>query len=207
MFAEYLKAIESIYAAHAAESKFSFELDPPADARALDAVERELGTPLDPQLRQLWLTTHSSHGAPLFEDGRFLNAYALLSTTEALDERACLQQRRESRARRAHLSPKEPPVRAGRMIAHVPTGPPRYEADPRVGVGWYSPGWLPFALEETGVGLIVDHAPLGTGYPGQVLRYAPGEEEILFVASSIADLLPASRRQIELDPLEFLSIF
>ena len=204
--AGYFSAVRAIYAEHGARSQYELKLEDSADSREMQSVEAAIGVTLDPRLETLWRMTRASGGAPLFQDGRFLNAYALVSPSEALVHRSMFEQRAQARTARAGLPNRRPPAREGRLVAYVPSGPhpPR---DPRVGDGWFSPGWLPFAVEETGVGLLVDHRPLGTGEPGQVLRYAVGTDDLERVAGSIAELLALSREQIEGDALEFLGIF
>ena len=183
---DYLSALKVIYRDHGAESPHTLRLRRKVGAKAIAKVEKVMGTTLHPQLRALWDVANGSDDAPVFHDGKYLCGYALLSVEQALDERDCFKHR-------APQYDRAPACTAPR--------------DPRVGVGWFSPGWLPFAAESDHAVLLVDHQPLGSGVPGQIIRYVHDPDRIEYVADSLAELLPRSLAAIQNDPAELLCIF
>ncbi len=183
----YLKVVRTIYGEHAEDNPHEFTLNKRASVSSLKKAKGQLGVPLNQQLEALWSIANGSDGAPLFHDGQRLAGYALLSIQQAFEERSFFEQR------------------ASQYDGEIESDEPR---DPRVGDGWFSDGWLPFAAIEGGaLQLLIDHQPLGTGKPGQVIGYSHDPDEMVFIADSIADLLPISLKAIQDDPLEFLGIY
>lgn len=181
----YLDDVRRIYERHGAQSPFKLSLERKARDSDLRKAEKALAQPLDAALAALWSITSGSSGAPLLHDGELLCSYALIAPTQAILERELYRKR-----------------------AHDYDEHEDKDRDERVGRGWYSEGWLPFAeIEGGGVQLLIDHRPLGSGKPGQVIRYRHDPDEIDFVATSLLDLLPVSLRAIQQDPDEFLCIF
>lgn len=181
----YLDALTAIYRANETDSPHLLRLPSPATKRSMAKVERATGASLDANLRHLWERFDGSDGAPFLHDGTYLFSYALLSVEESLDHRSAFEDRA--------------PQYSG-SIEHTD---PR---DARVGIGWFSPGWLPFAAEGDHAVLLVDQQPLGSGTPGQVIRYIHDPDRIEYVCDSISELLQTSINAIQADPLEFLQI-
>lgn len=182
----YLDALTAIYRANEADSPHQLRLPRPAAKRLMTKAEKATGASLDADLRHLWELFDGSNGAPFLRDGKYLFSYALLSVEESLDHRSAFEDRA--------------PHYSGRSER---TGP----RDARVGNGWFSPGWLPFAAEDDHAVLLVDHQPLGSGTPGQVIRYIHDPDRIEYVCDSISELLQTSINAIQADPLEFLQIY
>lgn len=182
----YLDAVKAVYEANKADNPHRLRMRHPAKRRLLAQVEKTIGTPLNAELRTLWEQFDGSGGAPFFHDERYLFSYEFLSVSESLDHRSCFEKRA--------------PQYDGTFECTEPR-------DVRVGDGWFSSGWLPFAAEYDHAVLLVDHRPLGTGIPGQVIRYVHDPDRIEFVCDSVAELLPVSIKAIRADPLEFLGIY
>ncbi len=184
----YLKAVERVYRANAQDCPHDFVLAPGASPKALKLAAETIGRTLDTQLSSVWAIANGSNDAPLLMDGDHLASYALLSITEGIAEREYFRQRAPQYS----------------SDGNVDENTPR---DGRVGAGWFSEGWLPFASNAGGLVLILDHQPNGSGNGGQVIGYAHDSDELFFVADSLSDLLSISLGQIEADPLEFLGLF
>lgn len=182
MIETYFRAIAQVYAEHGEESPHSFQLRPGATREELGRASSAIGTELDARLRALWEHANGSDGAPVVHDGELLFGYALLSIDEALSMRSAFERR-------------------------APQYEPSSDRDPRVGKGWFSTGWLPFAAEHDHAVLLVDHTPLGSGAAGQVIRYVHDPDRIEHVADSITELLEESLEAIQEDPLELLGVF
>ena len=184
----YRKAVERVYQANAEDSPHDFALAAGASPKVLKQAAEAIGAALDTQLASVWAMANGSDNAPLLMDGDHLASYALLSITEAIAEREHFRQRAPQYSSDGNVEENEP-------------------RDGRVGAGWFSEGWLPFASSAGGLMLILDHQPNGSGKGGQVIGYAHDPDELFFVADSLSELLSISRGQIEADPLEFLEIF
>lgn len=183
---KYLDALTAIYRANEADSPHELRLPRPAAKRTMAKAEKATRASLDADLRQLWERFDGSAEAPFLHDGEYLFSYALLSVEESLDHRSAFEDRAPHYG--ADSEPTEP-------------------RDPRVGNGWFSRGWLPFAAENDHAVLLVDHQPLGSGTPGQVIRYIQDPDRIEYVCDSISELLEKSIKAIQADPLEFLHIY
>ncbi len=184
--AKYLAGVEKVYASDGAESEYTFELARGASDGDFENVRTVLGCELDPWLEVFWHQANGSRGNPMLSDGELLASYSLLSTKDALRERRSFGKR------------------APQYDGAVQSDEPR---DKRVGEGWFSPGWLPFASAAAGsMVLLVDHAPQGNGRAGQILRFVHDPDRIEFVANSLGALLPKSLKAIKSDPEEFLCI-
>ena len=191
--AKYLVGVEKVYASDGAESEYTFELAKGASDGDFEKVRAALGRDLDPWLEVFWHQANGSRGNPVLCDGELLASYSLLSMKDALKERRSFEVRAPQY---------EGTVQYDRTVE---SDEPR---DKRIGEGWFSPGWLPFASAAAGsMVLLVDHAPQGKGRAGQILRFVHDPDRIEFVASSLGALLPKSLKAIKSDPEEFLCIF
>ena len=77
------------------------------------------------------------------------------------------------------------------------------ERDPRIRPGWYHTGWVPFASSVASLWLIEDHSPAAGGTAGQIIGYIHDPDEMVWLANSLAELLPISAAQLESDPEEY----
>jgi cell wall assembly regulator SMI1 len=139
------------------------QLEPPpagASAAALAAVERQIGSPLPPDLAAWW-RLHDG-GVPIFE-------YAGFGTAMALLRRDGLEKLR----------------RAGTFKKHE-----LFEQSvPRIAAVKWHPGWVPIAEDGCGNLWLVDTAPGPAGKFGQVLRWEVAGGAFASSSSSLAEVL------------------
>lgn len=177
---QYLSHLRSVYEAYG----LGFRLQPPASAQALAGLQ-PVQRPLDPTLAALWRLTQGSdpEGAqPMFQRPGFVDALALLTPAQALQQAARMQER------------------APRMRELA--GPA--STDPRLSEAWWEPGWLPFASFYGDIVLLVDASPGPQGLQGQVIAFVHDPDAMHWVAPSFSAYLQASADSIDADPEEFL---
>ena len=173
----YLAAIREVYDREGAE----FAVHSGASDEAIDSYKREVGRSPSSALLALWRAADGSDSTLLCRPG-FYTGYELLSLRASLSSRASL---RERAPRYGDYEQREP-------------------RDRRIQAGWYRAGWLPFAsFGGSTLLLLEDHSPSSEGRPKQIIGFVHDPDEMVYVASSLPELLELALPQIQSNPDEF----
>lgn len=158
-----------------------FGLNSGATRANINKYQRVSKQPISDTLEELWRTTNGTRLPILTRGLGWLSSYSLMSLEESLARRAITE--RYQGNYRDYVEPK-----------------PR---DPRIRPGWYHTGWVPFASYCDAVYFMEDHAPQPGGTVGQIIQFTHDPDEIVWIANSLAELLPTSVAQLESDPEEY----